>query len=264
MEENRLQILVQESGLEKTKADFILENFSHYFTVAAEWERRAKEIVVTEESQRDIMDLARVGRLALREKRLNVEKERKRLKEQALREGKAIDGIANVLKALIEPIENYLDRQENFVKYKKEEEDRQTRLEAEKKAEAERLAKEKADTEERERIRLENEKLRKEKEEQDKIIVAEREKAEAEKRKHEEAIRLERKKAEAERLKAEAAMIAERKKAEEERLKVEEAMRIAREKAESERLKVELEKKKLQEKLKGIITCPQCGFEIKK
>ena len=111
--ENQLQTIVQQSGLEKNKADFILKQFQDYFKIAAEWEDKAKTIIVTDASQKSEMEMARVGRLFLREKRIAVEKARKNLKEQALREGKAIDGIANVLKALIVPIEEYLDKQEH-------------------------------------------------------------------------------------------------------------------------------------------------------
>jgi hypothetical protein len=56
------------------------------------------------------------------------------------------------------------------------------RKEAEQKAEQERIAKEKAEAEERERIRIENEKLRKEAEEREKQITEERAKVEAERK----------------------------------------------------------------------------------
>lgn len=137
--ENQLQTIVQQSGLEKNKADFILKQFQDYFKIAAEWEDKAKTIIVTDASQKSEMEMARVGRLFLREKRIAVEKARKNLKEQALREGKAIDGIANVLKALIVPIEEYLDKQEHFVEIKAKEEAERIRLEEEKKAEEERI-----------------------------------------------------------------------------------------------------------------------------
>lgn len=150
---NELEVIVEKSGLDKTKADYILQNFTEYFTLAAEWERRAKEIVVTNPSQTALMEMARVGRLLLKDKRIAIEKSRKELKEQALREGKAIDGIANVLKVLIEPIEKYLDQQEHFVEYKKKAEEEARRLEVEKRIEEERIAKEKADAEESARLR---------------------------------------------------------------------------------------------------------------
>lgn len=113
--ETNLTAIVESSGLEKTKADFILEKFQGYFKIASEWEIKAKTIVVTSADQTDDMKKARDARLLLKEKRVEIEKARKNLKEQSLREGKAIDGIANVLKGLIEPTEEYLQRQENFV-----------------------------------------------------------------------------------------------------------------------------------------------------
>jgi len=70
MKENPLQIIVKESGLESTKAKYILEQFQDYFQLASEWEVKAKSIVVTKETQTAEMDMARTGRLFLREKRI--------------------------------------------------------------------------------------------------------------------------------------------------------------------------------------------------
>lgn len=117
---NPLEKLVAQSGLEPTKAQFILAQFQGYFDLAAEWERRAQSIVVTAPNQTEEMAIAREGRLFLKGKRIEVENARKNLKEQSLREGKAIDGIANVLKGLITPIEEYLDAQEHFVQIKEQ------------------------------------------------------------------------------------------------------------------------------------------------
>jgi len=200
--ENQLQKLVSESGLETAKAQYILEKFQSYFEIAADWEEKAKTLVVTNETQIAEMQMARTGRLFLRDKRIAVEKARKKLKEQALREGKAIDGIANVLKALIIPIENYLEQQEKYVEIREAKKAEQKRLEVERRIEEERIAEEKAEAEERERIRLENESLKaevieqekrakKEREEQAQVLAAQKAKAEAEKRILEEKARKE-------------------------------------------------------------------------
>lgn len=225
-EENALQKIVEASGLEKTKSAFILEKFQDYFKIADDWEKKAQVLVVTSPTQIAEMKMAREGRLFLKQKRVDIEKARKELKEQSLREGKAIDGIANVLKALIEPIEEHLERQERFVEIREEEAKEKRRVarveeiqflgldpllydlknmpeesysqlingtrlaiqqkkEAEEKAEAERIAKEKADREERERMQVENERLRKESEEKEQLLKKEREetvKREAEQR----------------------------------------------------------------------------------
>jgi len=210
--------IVNESGLEKTKADYILQKFGNFFDLAADWQRKADTLLVTNINQVAEMKMAREGRLFLKQKRIEVEYTRKELKEQSLREGKAIDGVANVLKALIIPIEDYLEQQEKFAEIQEanyREIKRQTRFEeltkyewidtgfidlgglpeesyqslfagikktyndriaAEKKAEEERIAKEKAEAAERERIRQENERLKKEAIEREKLAEIERKK----------------------------------------------------------------------------------------
>lgn len=250
-----LEVIVRESGLEKTKADVILSKFQNYFELAADWERKAKTIVVTDEKQVDDMKMARTGRLLLREKRIAIENARKELKEQALREGKAIDGIANVLKALIVPIEEYLEKQEKFVEFKEAAEKEEKRIAFEKKLEEDRIAEEKRVAEEQERIRKENEKLKQEaiekekalleeRKEQEKRLEAERAKAEAEKKAIEDKARAEREKAEAERKAAEAKAAKERE--------------AERAKAEAERK----EKERLAEILKNTIECPNCHHKF--
>ena len=277
VKENQLAVIVRESQLEPTKADFILEKFTDYFEIASEWEIKAKAIVVTKETQKAEMEMARTGRLFLKEKRVAVEKARKELKEQALREGKAIDGIANVLKALIVPIEEYLEQQERFVEIQQEQKEAAMRLEIEKRIEDERIAKEKADAEALEKARLENEKLRAEAVEREKKAAIERKKQEAVLAKERAKAQVEREKAEAERKKIEDMAQAEREKRDEalrlERAKVERERKIAEEKAraekEKERAKADAERKEkehLAEILKNQIECPKCGhkFQIKK
>ena len=239
--ENKLEVIVRESGLESTKAQFILNQFQDYFAIAADWEMKAKAIIVTDESQKAEMQMARAGRLFLKEKRVAIEKARKELKEQALREGKAIDGIANVLKALIIPIEEHLERQEKFVEIRaKIAEDKRLAEEAAR-IEAERIAKEAAEKAEQERIRLENEKLKAEAVERERIMAAERAEAEAKQRAIEEKAAAERRIAEEEKRKS--------------RMEIE---RLKRE-ADAERSKQEMAKATSGQQL---ITCPHCGKEF--
>lgn len=119
--DNALVKVVETSGLEKTDAAVVLGKFQDYFRIAADWENKVKALVVTSPTQIAEMKMAREGRLFLRAKRLDIEHTRKELKEQYLRKGKAVDGFANILKALFEPMEEYLDRQERFVEIKEEE-----------------------------------------------------------------------------------------------------------------------------------------------
>ena len=225
--DNQLEVIVKESQLEPTKAQYILDNFKSYFEIAAEWEAKAKTLVVTRDDQKAEMQMARTGRLFLREKRLAVENSRKKLKEESLREGKAIDGIANVLKALIVPIEEHLDRQERFIEIKREEK------EAAEKEKALILERKKRDAE----------------------LEAQRMQAAEERKKQEAVLAKERAKAEAEiRQAAEEKRLIERK-AEEAKIK---AAEVARKKLEAERK----EKERLEAELKAMIECPKCHHKF--
>lgn len=159
---HRLDIIVKESGLEKTKAGVLLKEFGLFFDQLTEWDRKARCIIVTSEDQELEICQARALRLVLQRRRCEVESARKRLKEDALREGQAIDFIAKKIKSLIIPIEDYLEKQEKFAENLAAERARieSERIEKERiEAEQRRLAEESA---ERERIRIENEQLKKE------------------------------------------------------------------------------------------------------
>lgn len=112
--QNELVRVLETSGLDKTKSQILLDKFVGYFEIAAEWERKTREIVVSDISQITEMKMAREARLFLSKKRIDVEKTRKELKEDSLREGQTIDAIARILKNLIEPIENQLEQKEKF------------------------------------------------------------------------------------------------------------------------------------------------------
>lgn len=195
--ENKLQVILKDSGLEKSKAQYILDAFHDIFEITAEWERRAKRIKVTDSSQIDMMQKAKEGREVLSAKRIEIEKTRKLLKEHPLREGQTIDGIAKTLQGVIAPIETHLKEQEDFVKNQIKAREEERRIKVEEKAEKERIKKEKAEAKERERIQKENEKLRKENEAKDKKIREEREENERKQQEKDNAHRKEREEAEA-------------------------------------------------------------------
>lgn len=126
---DQLQAIVTQAGLEPSKAQVVLAKFHDFFAIVAEWERRAKAITVTSAADVEAIKLAREGRLILKEKRVEVEKTRKTLKEDSLREGQTIDGIAKTLTGLIAPLETELAEKENFVAI--QEQKRQDALRAE-------------------------------------------------------------------------------------------------------------------------------------
>jgi len=103
--------------LTKTSAQVTLEeHFAPFEAQAQEWLEKAKAIVVTDASQKDLMNEARIARLALRNVRINTEKKHKELKEDALRYSQTLDGIKRKLVGLIEPSETHLQKQEDFEK----------------------------------------------------------------------------------------------------------------------------------------------------
>lgn len=88
--------------------------FQPLFEQANEWKSKADSIQVSSVEDIEGMKNARETRLGLKNVRVEVEKVRKALKEESLLKGKAIDGIANVVKFLIVPLENKLEEMEKF------------------------------------------------------------------------------------------------------------------------------------------------------
>lgn len=99
----------------QSDAATLIATYSPMFQRAQQLVEQSSGIVVTSETQTAAIKKAREARLALREVRIEAEHARKTLKEDSLRKGKAIDGIANVLKLMIEPEEARLLGCEMFV-----------------------------------------------------------------------------------------------------------------------------------------------------
>lgn len=169
-----LSTIIDNAKLDPDLANEFHINFYEHFKMANEWSKKAKTIIVTNENQTVLMEQARVARLFIRSKRLEIENFRKSKKEYYLRGGQAIDKVCTFLKNMIEPIENHLDLQEHYVEYKKKAEDARLLAEAQAKAEQERLLKEEADRKALELAQAENERLRKEQTEREKVLQAER------------------------------------------------------------------------------------------
>lgn len=112
--DNQLTIVAQQTGLEQNKVQSLLSRFGMFFEDAKKIADESKSIIVTDEAQTDLMIKAREKRLELKNIRVSTEKVRVELKEQSLREGRAIDGVANLIKALIVPVEQHLEKQEKF------------------------------------------------------------------------------------------------------------------------------------------------------
>ena len=105
-----------ENNLPANNADALQAAFLPFFEQASEWRDKAFAIKVTNIGQTAEMGRARQARLALKDIRVQTEKTRVQMKEDSLRTGKAIDGMANVIKFLIAPIEQHLQDQEDYGK----------------------------------------------------------------------------------------------------------------------------------------------------
>jgi len=112
---NELTVLLEQTQLEKTKAQKVLDSFTDFFSQASEWEKKTKELVITDATQVAEMEMARTGRLQLKTLRVSAEKTKKRLKENIVIEGKFIDSIYNTVVAVIKPLEDDLLAKEKFV-----------------------------------------------------------------------------------------------------------------------------------------------------
>lgn len=87
---------ITDAAIEKLKADYM-------------------KISVKDVNDKEGYDLAHTARMDVKGRRVDVEKKRKKLKEDALEYGRAVDKEAKRITALLEPIESYLESQEKIV-----------------------------------------------------------------------------------------------------------------------------------------------------
>ena len=118
--ENVLIVKAKELGVENDKALALCSAFQPFIDQAQEWAEQADSLVVTSAEDTKTMKECRSLRLNLKQVRVETEKKRKAMKEASLREGKAIDGMANIVKFLVVPIEERLQEQEDFAKLERE------------------------------------------------------------------------------------------------------------------------------------------------
>jgi hypothetical protein len=111
---------VDQSGVERTKAQTVLDSFSAFFDQASEWETKTKGLVIRNASNVAEMKMAREGRLQLKDIRVNAEKTKKKLKENILIEGRFIDSIYNLIEGVTKPIEAELLEKEKYVERQEE------------------------------------------------------------------------------------------------------------------------------------------------
>lgn len=276
----------QQAGLAEDAAVALRHEYENHYNDICKWREQA--LTITDPENVAHQKLAGIVRRGLKSVRCDVERVRKSLKEDSLKRGKAIDGYANVLKYLCEPIEEKLFEIEQYVERKeaariaalaqerqaaliavecdptpynlgvmdeatfsvvlKNAKDAQAaKIEAARKAEADRIAVEQARIAEEARIRAENAKLKAEADAREATMKAEREKAakkqaeiEAKARKEREAAEAKAKKEKAE---ADAKLKAERDAREKAEREAAEAKRKEQDRVEAEKRTAEAKAK---------------------
>lgn len=113
-ENQDLEVVVKESGLITSKAQVLVDSFKPLYFSALDLADKARDISVTDVSQVEEMTKAKEVRKALQRVRLDADEVREKLKEESLREGKAIQSVFNVIKNFVKPIEESLEEQEKF------------------------------------------------------------------------------------------------------------------------------------------------------
>lgn len=115
---NQLQVILQEQNVPAEQAKSLIEAFGGPFEEAGEILANYQTIKVTDENDTATMADARQKRLALKAARTTVERNRKALKENINKQGRAIDSVARFVKEVITPAEEYLQLQEDYAKIK--------------------------------------------------------------------------------------------------------------------------------------------------
>lgn len=112
--QNQIQLFIDQNAVDQDIAKSLEPIYSPLFQQVKEKEKEAQELVVTSVDDKEKIARARELRLFFRDIRTATEKKRKEMKEESLRKGQAIDGMANIIKKFIEPLEVHLQTQENF------------------------------------------------------------------------------------------------------------------------------------------------------
>lgn len=279
---NDLVLNASQYGVSQSRAKQIEEIFIPMIDMIKEFEKGYDKIIEDKEQKGITVELtqaAKAVRLKIAKVRIETEKIRKREKEEYLRGGKAIDGVANILKFAVtekekklKDIETHFERieQERLAGIQAQREQEllafgvevnidiasmpdevwlkykdgyklayEEKKKEEERIEAARIKAEKEAEEEHKRIAEENERLKREAAEREQREKKEREKTEKERQKLEEKLRKERE----QQAKKEAAEKEQKRKEEEERDRV-----LQKEREEKERLAKELAEKKAEEK----------------
>lgn len=107
-----LALVVRQENLGEVRTQRLMNDFAPFHEQIEQIKKSSTAI--TDGADPLQREMARACRLKLRSTRSDIERVRKENKASALREGKAVDGLANILKFLCEPEEERLEAVEKF------------------------------------------------------------------------------------------------------------------------------------------------------
>ena len=119
MNENNMLAIIESNDLPSHMGENIKNIFGGLIVEAKNIAKESKMIIVDSDDDHDKMNEARKKRLLLKSIRVEAEKKKKTLKESIVRNGRAIDGVFNIVKAITVEAEQYLSEQENYTEIKK-------------------------------------------------------------------------------------------------------------------------------------------------
>lgn len=112
---DKMEAIVSKAGVSEETALSIKDSFSGFMEQASEWREKAFSLEVTTVTQTAEMKDARESRLALRKIRTTMVNRHKELKADSLARGRALDGVKNFIVDYIKPMEAHLLEQEEFL-----------------------------------------------------------------------------------------------------------------------------------------------------
>jgi hypothetical protein len=119
-EKSQVGLAITKAGITGDRAKLLRDMFLPFEIQATELADKAYALVVTDESQTDLMKQGKEGRETMRKIRLDIERRHKEGKADALKEGQLYDLIKRVLLSLVTPLEEHYGKQEKFAEVQQE------------------------------------------------------------------------------------------------------------------------------------------------
>jgi hypothetical protein len=119
MEQLTAIAIIENSKIEVHQKQLLIEAINPFLEIITEWKEKALSIVITDCSQADLIELAKIGKDEITKIGTNVETLRTEKKKFALEYGRVVDAAFKPIKSEIEIIKTHLKTQSTFVEREK-------------------------------------------------------------------------------------------------------------------------------------------------